>query len=70
MSGNAGKQEKTGLGYEIVKRDGEVSVEKGELMIRRTNGQQIVVNGKEQIYTGDELGWVAGCTFIIQEIER
>jgi hypothetical protein len=66
MADEAEKREHTGLGAETVERDGDVSVQKGEVMIRRVTGEAIKVSGKVNVYTGDKLFWIADCAYTLQ----
>ena len=66
MADMAQIREHTGLGAEIVEKDGDVSVQKGEVMIRRVTGEAIKVSGKVNVYIGDKLFWIADCAYTLQ----
>ena len=66
MADEAERREHTGLGAEIVKKDSDVSVQKGEVMIRRVTGEAIKVSGKVNVYAGDKLFWIADCAYTLQ----
>ncbi|KAJ8108012.1 hypothetical protein OPT61_g8468 [Boeremia exigua] len=60
---SAKRYEKEGLGYEKIEEDGQVTVEKGEVRVRRVNGEDISVEGTVKVYTGDTIYWGLACHF-------
>ena len=66
MPGEPERHEHVGIGHLKVQKNGEVIVEKGDLMIERTTGENIKVEGKEVVNIGDYLYWTKDCTFTLQ----
>lgn len=63
MSEDSKRYEKLGLGYEEIEKDGQVSVEKGVVRLRRVTGEDTVVKGTAHVSSGDQIYWTADCTY-------
>lgn len=55
MPGEPERHEYVGISHLKVQKNGEIIVEKGDLIIKRTTGEDIKVEGKEVVNIGDYL---------------
>lgn len=54
------------MGYEKIEKDGEVSVEKGEVRLRRVNGEDLALKNAVKVAAGDQIYWIADCIYTRQ----
>jgi hypothetical protein len=58
--------QREGMGYEKIEKDGEVSVEKGEVRLRRVNGEDLALKNAVKVAAGDQIYWIADCIYTRQ----
>lgn len=55
--------EPKGMGYEKISKDGEITVEEGEVRLRRVSGEDLIIEGSVTVSAGDEIYWMADCVY-------
>ena len=62
------QHEEENLGFKEFSNQGEVTIHKGPVLIKRANGKEepLELEKKVEVYAGDRIYWTHGCSYTQQ----